>query len=411
MISSPPQKLRWRRVLLWLVALLAVAAALGLSRTPAVQPYPPATASDALAMRTVLGRMNEVDSIGKPISLVLSWPEVDAATALARPSVGLQTLKVGRSGQQVVMTASRALPVGFWANLTVRVERSENGQPQFSGQLGGLPLPPPVMDVLFWTAQKLLDYRGIAVPHPKEIITDLKVSDAGVIAQFKMPPGSGWMQALTGRRLMQIDAKAVEKHYCRLAALEQKQPTPDFAAQVRRAFAGAEDEAQARLIALAMLTVSPQVGQLASVAGIGIDRCASNAASARLNDRLDLAKHWALSAALSSSLGTDASIAMGIWKEMSDSSLGGSGFSYADLAADRAGTMVAERLADPASAPAMYRWLATVTEAQLLPTGKLALAEGMSEADFTKRYDSVDSTRHKAVIARIDAALAASLPE
>ena len=57
--------------------------------------------------------------------------------------------------------------------------------------------------------------------------------------------------------------------------------------------------------------------------------------------REDLAKHFLLSAALTLSGGGDLANVMGVYKEYGDSK-GGSGFSFADLAADRAGMKFAE---------------------------------------------------------------------
>ena len=257
--------------------------------------------------------------------------------------------------------------------------------------------------------------RGVDVPRVDDLVSNVIVTEAGVSAVLNVPRDSGLMQALGGLRPDPISAAAVNRHYCRIAALERALPEDDFAGQVRRAFAGTPDartpdEGRARLVALAMLTVSPEVGRLIADQAILTKGCLVVRTDALINARADLAKHWALSAALTASLGPDASLAMGVWKEMADSGQGGSGFSYADLAADRAGIMVAQGLADATRAPAMHRWLAGVRGTQLLPIQKLALAEGMSEAEFAARYDGVNSARDKAVVARIDSALQAALP-
>jgi hypothetical protein len=122
--------------------------------------------------------------------------------------------------------------------------------------------------------------------------------------------------------------------------------------------------------------------------------------------REDLAKHWAVSAALTATFGEDASIAVGTWKEISDSGQGGSGFSLVDLAADRAGIFAARRASDDSLALAQQQKLANAREADILPISAIAEREGMSEAEFKARYASTDSAAYAETVRRIDATLA-----
>ena len=141
--------------------------------------------------------------------------------------------------------------------------------------------------------------------------------------------------------------------------------------------------------------------------GVGtFRRCGSSAAKYELLGRDDLAKHWAVSAALTSTYGAQASLSMGTWKEISDSGAGGSGFSLVDLAADRSGTFSAARGSEEESAAAVQTWLSVAGPEELLPVSALALAEGMTEAEFQSRFASTDSAEFAATVQRIDATLA-----
>jgi hypothetical protein len=111
-------------------------------------------------------------------------------------------------------------------------------------------------------------------------------------------------------------------------------------------------------------------------------------------------------AALTSVFGTQASISLGTWKEVSDSGAGGSGFSLVDLAADRSGVFIADHGGQGDQAESVGKWLAGVNEADLLPISALALAEGMTEAEFRSRYASTDSTEFALTVQRIDETLA-----
>ena len=361
-------------------------------------------------MRAVFERVRDLGDTNTPTPLAISWAELSAAAAIAGRAASLHHVQVARSKGAADIKTSLALPLGFWVNANATVGGGEAGEAIICGKIGHFPIPALIMRGLISTARTIMKWRGVNVPAVDDIVSKVAVSDTGVSASLTLPKNSGLFQTLVQLRPDPIDVAAVSLHYCRLVALERAAPSSEFSVHVRRAFVGTADSGRARLVALAMVVVSPEVGQLVGSQAALTNRCVPIRADAKLNQRLDLAKHWALSAALSASLGPDASMAMGVWKEVADSGRGGSGFSYADLAADRAGMMVAQRLANPSSAPVTHKWLANVTSAQLLPIEKLALAEGMSEAEFSARYKAVDSARDKAMIARIDGALNAALP-
>jgi hypothetical protein len=67
--------------------------------------------------------------------------------------------------------------------------------------------------------------------------------------------------------------------------------------------------------------------------------------SATMRDRRDLAQHFFMSALITASTSADAAHAAGLAKELVDAN-GGSGFSFADLAADRAGIRFATAVLD-----------------------------------------------------------------
>jgi hypothetical protein len=163
---------------------------------------------------------------------------------------------------------------------------------------------------------------------------------------------------------------------------------------------------RARLAALAVYTAGGTAARVAPETYRRAEACGPAPRPALLLGRADLAKHWALSAALAVTAGDDVGLAMGEWKELADSRPDGSGFSFVDLAADRSGIATGRRALDPAAAPELARRLAQARSEDLLPVRALALAEGMTEADFVQRFRDLDSEAYTAVIARIDAALA-----
>jgi len=110
-----------------------------------------------------------------------------------------------------------------------------------------------------------------------------------------------------------------------------------------------------------------------------------------LGGRTDLAKHFLVSSGLAVSAGTRLSQFAGLAKEVEDAGRG-SGFSFADLAADRAGVKLGE-LAGGSLEQAQQiqdQMAAVATESDFMP-GIADLPEGIMELEFKKRYTDLDS--------------------
>jgi len=124
--------------------------------------------------------------------------------------------------------------------------------------------------------------------------------------------------------------------------------------------------------------------------------------SLKLQRRSDLAKHFLVSAALAAGSDSRLADAVGLFKEISDVDAG-SGFSFTDIAADRAGTRFGE-LAVRSAAQArrvQQRLAATFPEADLLPPIR-DLPEHLSDANFAERYGGVGSPAYQAVMRDIE---------
>jgi hypothetical protein len=127
---------------------------------------------------------------------------------------------------------------------------------------------------------------------------------------------------------------------------------------------------------------------------------------ALLNRRDDFPKHFIISAALAARAGGSLADAVGVYKEIEDSR-GGSGFSFNDIAADRAGTRFGEYAADPASARRLQqRMRARIKEKDLMPTTE-DLPEFMPEREFQRRFGGVDAPPYKKIMTDIERRVAA----
>lgn len=123
-----------------------------------------------------------------------------------------------------------------------------------------------------------------------------------------------------------------------------------------------------------------------------------------LHGRHDSAQHFVVSAALAAWAGEPLADAIGLYKELADARRG-SGFSFADLAADRAGTRFGELIAHP---PGGRDPLppGPLSDADLAPP--LAdLPENMPEDEFRRRFGGRDSPAYRRMGDEIERRIAA----
>jgi hypothetical protein len=121
-----------------------------------------------------------------------------------------------------------------------------------------------------------------------------------------------------------------------------------------------------------------------------------------LYGRTDLPKHFLVSAGLAVSAGSRLSNFIGIAKEVDDSGKG-SGFSFADLAADKAGVRMGELAAGSLETALIFqqRMGEIEQETDFMPRID-GLPEGIRKLEFQKRYRDLDSESYALVNDEID---------
>lgn len=122
----------------------------------------------------------------------------------------------------------------------------------------------------------------------------------------------------------------------------------------------------------------------------------------RLRERHDLAQHFMTSAALGVAGDREVADIVGVAKEMSDSH-GGSGFSFMDLAADRAGARLGHQAArsDRNAISTQQKMALVISEDAYMPTLE-NLPENLTQSQFQQNYDSVLSTGFSRMTRDID---------
>jgi len=128
---------------------------------------------------------------------------------------------------------------------------------------------------------------------------------------------------------------------------------------------------------------------------------------AYLYKRVDLAQHFIGSAAITASANGQISKLVGEEKELSDAKVG-SGFSFIDLTADKAGTRFGEMAtASAASARKIQQAVAQISDYKDFMPDPRDLPEHMNEEEFRQRFDSINSPEYQEISKLIDARIAA----
>ncbi len=122
-----------------------------------------------------------------------------------------------------------------------------------------------------------------------------------------------------------------------------------------------------------------------------------------LYKRIDLAQHFVGAAALSASMNSRVANALGEVKELSDAQAGGSGFSFIDLTADKAGSYFGELAVSSAeNARQIQKSMAQIKDYSDFMPDPRDLPEHMSEREFKRQFESTQSPAYLALAAQID---------
>jgi hypothetical protein len=121
-----------------------------------------------------------------------------------------------------------------------------------------------------------------------------------------------------------------------------------------------------------------------------------------LDGRQDFAQHFIVSAAITAYADTFLSDAIGLYKEIEDAR-SGSGFSFNDIAADRAGTLFGEHAtANHATALKLQQWAARgITDKDLMPAWT-DLPEHLPKSIFRQQFGNMDTPAYDQMMKKIE---------
>lgn len=346
-----------------------------------------------------------------------------AAARLVRPLRG-QT-RIDPDGVRIALSGQvPGLPDLGWINVTAGVAPSDTGLDVVAVRLGRMDLPPG----LTVAALRILLDMGSADNAGSLMlgsVAGLATMPGRAELILATGPGGGpsMLDQMTGalRGLAGVgDSAAASRHHAAMrdAAAQGELPASGSALPwIRFALAqviaaghdtprAAQDDLRAAFTALG--AHCGDRGATETIAGrLDAPAGPSACAGTTLGGRRDLRQHFTLSAALAATGGGGISFGMGEVKELLDAGRsGGSGYSFDDLAFDRAGIALFE--AAMATAPAdLAALLARITDEAAIVPPIDGLPAGMTEAAFAARFGSVDSAAYAAMLADIDARIAA----
>ena len=341
--------------------------------------------------------------------------DLDAAlNALLAPRGGASKLSVS-AGAIAFACSLRMPPNPFGAFLNVEAQaRPTSGLPELERlQIGRVRVPSFVADWLLVLALGRLnstDAGGVA----GDVLQSVRIDDDVLQVEYRWRDDVP--QRLRAALVSSADQERLRAYHDRLVAIAadtKLERQVSLVALLRpllqhaAARAAGKDPAAENRAAILVLTFYVNGRGLAAIVPNARDWPRPRQRKVTLANRGDLAQHFTVSAALAATAGTPLSDAIGLYKEIEDSR-GGSGFSFADLAADRAGTKFGEHSTrSPQSAMAVQRRLGSgVSEADVMPSAA-DLPEMMQEAEFKRRYGGVGEPKYQALVQQIERRIAA----
>lgn len=301
------------------------------------------------------------------------------------------------------------LPFRPYLNLSLNLSSSDKG-PQISTlRIGELDIPDSLAQWLvvegLREAYQTRQYRLAS-----DLIKDLQLDTGRIRISYEWRPEL--LDEVRSQLLSPSEQEAIAAYHAQLLKL-QKQGTASRGsltaslselfrlAQTRSAKAGGDPVLENRSLLMVLGSWASGRG-LQPLLPAELARKKIGAFRLSLERRRDFAQHFLTSAALVAGGDGALSNAVGLYKEMADAD-GGSGFSFTDIAADRAGTRFGEMAtASAASARRLQQRMSRpVRETDIIPRIR-DLPEHMNGAEFRRRFGGIDQPAYQQVMREIE---------
>ena len=400
-------------VLIGASAAALLALALAVQHSPSVNEPLPVSVDDVARAHALLLRHDpRTARPGVVQAVALSQRDVELLLDQAGRRFGATRSSVGLRSGSAVLRASVPLPghlPGGWLNIDARLQ-SGAGLPGVQAlRVGRLPVPawlarqalPALLDALGLRAQAALALR---------MVSRVDFQPQRLTLSYAWPDDP--RRALGPSLLPAEDLARLKRHVDALAALLAAAPPsgqvemarllpPLFALAQRHSADDDQARAENRAALLALALVANR-GALTTLVPAARGWAPLRPVQFTLLGRPDFPLHFLISAVIAAEAGGPLSDAIGVYKEVVDAR-SGSGFSFNDIAADRAGTRLGQRAAS--SPRALQQRLADgVQESDLMPPVS-DLPEYLGAAEFARRFGAVGAPAYREMMAGIEARL------
>jgi hypothetical protein len=350
---------------------------------------------------------------GRPQTVAVSEQDLDLMLNYAANRLGSGAARVAMGTGTLRLQASAEIPhspFGRYLNVDAALRETE-ALPRFDHlKIGRLPVPAAVADYLLREGLRRIEAtdRGELAA---DVVKSASVADGWLTVTYVwsddierrargllVSPGDQARLLAYRQRLVETVAKAPSR--VSLAALMP----PLFQTALERGAGG--DIAAENRAAIVVLAFYANGTGLAAIAPAAAQWPQAARRTVTLAGRDDFPKHFLISAAIAAEAGSPLADAIGLQKEIDDSR-GGSGFSFNDIGADRAGTRFGEiAIGSPERARKLTQAIASgVKESDFMPN-VADLPEFMQEAEFKRRYGGVGGPGYNQMMARIEARVA-----
>ncbi|HYN60617.1 MAG TPA: hypothetical protein VET87_13850 [Rubrivivax sp.] len=392
---------------LLLTALLALALAVeGAPRVPHRDEVSAADVDRAVALlryhdprRAPLGQLRSLSLSERDIDLLVHhaarrWLEADTRIRLQPGRLFLQ--------------ASVAGPRGRWLNIELVLRQAAILPAVDSLRVGRLPVPSLLAMPLLRAFAARQGVQADALLLAVDWIERVTLAPGRMVVRYRIDPDT--VSRLRAALVAPADQQRLRAYNERLALLTRGVEgqarsvaavlPPLFALAAERSADGGDAVAENRA-ALLTLTFFANDRPLGLVVPAAYHWPRPQHLTLTLRQRQDFALHFLISAVIAAEAGTPLADAVGLWKELADARRGGSGFSFNDLAADRAGTRFGElAVRDPVRLQA--RIAAGVGDVDLMPEPG-DLPQHLPQAEFIARYGGVGGAGYSRMLAEIEA--------
>jgi len=400
------------KLFLWLLFLspfvLAILFWLSLSEAPLVTEQPPMSRDDMLRAKAIIKQHRHQQSPDKPLQLVLGERDLELAGNYLLQRFTESGLEIHIQDDLLLARATLrvpGLPARPYLNLQLQLQ-DQQGEPNLVHlQVNDIVIPQALAKQLL--AELLIQvYRTDEYRVARSIVDQIQLRNRQLRLKYYWSPELARRARATflkePRQLRQIYRAELRRRLNDVPSRPSlTRVLPDLFALARKRSQEGNPVEENRAL-LSVLGYWATGHRTLATDLLGRDAGPPLHFRASLHRRRDLAQHFLISAAIAANTDNTLATLAGTLKEVADADKG-SGFSFVDLTADRAGARLGElAIASPADARRFQQLIAAgINENDILPDIK-ALTEGMDLEQFKRHYGDLDSPAYRKAVERID---------